>query len=110
MAMTGPALVPVALPARWQLFGESAGGGSVMVLWGGGRPPWLNHDPSVDRLINFTGTGIVAGPDPLKARLDLWRRIFYQPPQDVTVRATPPPTPSLKGRGLRIQGVSAPSP
>ncbi len=43
---------------------------------GGGRPEWPKHDPSVDRVINFTNDGVVVGPDPLKARLDLWAKVL----------------------------------
>jgi len=45
---------------------------------GGGGPLWPRHDPAVDRVIDFTNTGIVVGSDPIKARLDLWRRIWGQ--------------------------------
>lgn len=43
---------------------------------GEGRTEWPRHDPSVDRVIDFTNDGIVVAPDPLKARLDLWRQVF----------------------------------
>ena len=43
---------------------------------GGGRTQWPHHDPAVDKVINFTNTGAVVGPDPLKARLDLWQRVW----------------------------------
>jgi para-nitrobenzyl esterase len=39
-------------------------------------PEWPRHDPSADRVINFTNDGVVVGPDPLKARLDLWKKVF----------------------------------
>jgi para-nitrobenzyl esterase len=45
---------------------------------GNGRPQWPRHDPAVDKLINFTNNGVVVGPDPLKARLDLWRKVWSQ--------------------------------
>jgi para-nitrobenzyl esterase len=45
---------------------------------GAGRPEWPRHDPSVDRVINFTDTGIVVGPDPIKQRLDLWQELWDQ--------------------------------
>jgi para-nitrobenzyl esterase len=41
-----------------------------------GRTPWPRYDPSVDRVLNFTNTGVVVGPDPLKARLDLWQKMW----------------------------------
>jgi para-nitrobenzyl esterase len=43
---------------------------------GEGRPVWPRHDPAVDRILAFTNTGVAVGPDPLKARLDLWRRVW----------------------------------
>jgi para-nitrobenzyl esterase len=43
---------------------------------GGGRPTWPRYDPAADRVINFTNSGAVVGPDPLKARLDLWQRVW----------------------------------
>jgi para-nitrobenzyl esterase len=45
---------------------------------GGGRPEWPRHDPAVDKVINFTNEGVVSGPDPLKARLDLWKKVVNQ--------------------------------
>jgi para-nitrobenzyl esterase len=43
---------------------------------GGGRTRWPRHDRDVDRVINFTNTGVVVGPDPLKPRLDLWQKAW----------------------------------
>lgn len=43
---------------------------------GDGRPHWPRHDPKADRIANFTGAGMVAGPDPLKPRLDLWKAVW----------------------------------
>jgi para-nitrobenzyl esterase len=43
---------------------------------GGDRPEWPPHNPSVDRVIKFTNHGVVAGPDPLKARVDLCKKEF----------------------------------
>ena len=43
---------------------------------GDGRSEWPRHDPALDRVINFTDAGIVVGPDPLKARLDLWQSVW----------------------------------
>jgi hypothetical protein len=34
------------------------------------------YDPAVDRLIHFTNSGVIIGTDPLKARLDLWQRVW----------------------------------
>ena len=33
--------------------------------------------PSIN-VINFTNNGAVVGPDPLKSRLDLWRKVWRQ--------------------------------
>jgi para-nitrobenzyl esterase len=43
---------------------------------GGGRPTWPRHDRMVDRLAHFTNSGMIIGTDPLKARLDLWERLW----------------------------------
>jgi para-nitrobenzyl esterase len=43
---------------------------------GGGRPEWPLYDPSVDRLIHFTNSGVIIGTDPLKPRLDLWEHVW----------------------------------
>jgi para-nitrobenzyl esterase len=47
---------------------------------GADRPEWPRHDPSIDRVIDFTNGGVVVGPDPLKARLDLWERVSARRP------------------------------
>lgn len=58
---------------------------------GGGRPLWPAHDPSVDRLIHFTNSGVILGTDPLKARLDLWRDKWSALPQHSTLAASADP-------------------
>jgi para-nitrobenzyl esterase len=45
---------------------------------GEGRPKWPKHDPSVDRVIDFTNKGVIVGPDPLKPRLDLWKKVWSE--------------------------------
>ena len=45
---------------------------------GDNRPQWPRHDPAVDQVIDFTNTGAVVGPDPLKKRLDLWQKVWSQ--------------------------------
>jgi para-nitrobenzyl esterase len=45
---------------------------------GGNRPQWPRHDPAVDKLIDFTNNGVVVGPDLLRERLDLWRKVWSQ--------------------------------
>jgi para-nitrobenzyl esterase len=41
----------------------------------GRLPNWPRHDPAVDRIIHFTNSGIIVGTDPLRPRLDLWRKV-----------------------------------
>jgi para-nitrobenzyl esterase len=43
---------------------------------GGGRPNWPSYDPAVDRIFLFQSSGVAAGPDPIKPRLDLWQRVW----------------------------------
>ena len=43
---------------------------------GDARPEWPQHGPALNRVINFTNTGVVVGPDPLKPRLDLWQKVL----------------------------------
>ena len=43
---------------------------------GDGRPEWPRHDPASNKVINFTNNGVVVGPDPLKARLDVWKKVL----------------------------------
>jgi para-nitrobenzyl esterase len=45
---------------------------------GRGRPMWPRHDPTVDRLLHFTNSGVIVGTDPLKQRLDLWEKVWSQ--------------------------------
>ena len=58
--------------AYWVAFGKTGDPN------GGGRPEWPRHDPSMDRVINFTNDGAIVGPDPLKARLDLWQKVLEE--------------------------------
>jgi para-nitrobenzyl esterase len=46
---------------------------------GGERPQWRKHDLAVDRVLQFTNSGITVGTDPLKMRLDLWAKVWNQP-------------------------------
>lgn len=41
---------------------------------GGGRTEWPSYDPATDRIMHFTSTGAIAGTDPFKPRLDLWKQ------------------------------------
>jgi para-nitrobenzyl esterase len=43
---------------------------------GEGRPEWPRYDPNARGVLNFTNTGVTAGPDPLKERLDLWQAVW----------------------------------
>jgi para-nitrobenzyl esterase len=45
---------------------------------GGGRPQWPRHDAKSDRIIDFANRGVVVRPDPLRARLDLWQRVWQE--------------------------------
>ena len=45
---------------------------------GRGRPAWPRYNPATGEVLNITNTGVACGPDPLKARLDLWRAIWEQ--------------------------------
>ncbi len=44
-----------------------------------GLPKWETQNPQTDFLMNFTNTGIVAGPDPWKARLDVAQTLAEEP-------------------------------
>jgi para-nitrobenzyl esterase len=56
--------------AYWVSFGKTADPN------GDARPEWPQHDPGVDKVIDFTNTGVVVGPDPIKARIDLWQKVL----------------------------------
>lgn len=56
--------------AYWVKFGQTGDPN------GEARPLWPRYDPAVDRIIHFTNSGIIVGTDPLKARLDLWERVW----------------------------------
>ena len=43
---------------------------------GAGLPDWPRYDPATRNVLDFTNTGVTAGPDPLKARLDLWQSVW----------------------------------
>jgi para-nitrobenzyl esterase len=45
---------------------------------GGGRPAWPRYDPARGDVLKLTNAGVAFGPDPLKARLDLWRAVWDQ--------------------------------
>jgi para-nitrobenzyl esterase len=47
---------------------------------GGSRPLWPRHYQAADKIVNFTNTGLVVGPDPLKVRLDLWETVWSSRP------------------------------
>ena len=41
-------------------------------------PEWPRYDPVAKDVLDFTNTGVTVGPDPLRARLDLWESVFEQ--------------------------------
>ena len=43
---------------------------------GAGLPEWPRYDPAMGHVLDFATTGVAAGPDPLKARLDLWAALW----------------------------------
>jgi len=43
-----------------------------------GLPPWPVYEPKTDAIMDFTQSGPVGGPDPLRARLDLIEGISAQ--------------------------------
>ncbi|MCX5613025.1 carboxylesterase family protein [Streptomyces sp. NBC_00047] len=43
---------------------------------GAGLPEWPRYDPATGNVMDFANTGAAAGPDPLKARLDLWQSVW----------------------------------
>lgn len=59
--------------AYWVAFGKTGDPN------GAGRPQWPRYQPGVDTIINFTNGGVTVGPDPIKARLDLWEKFWTQP-------------------------------
>jgi para-nitrobenzyl esterase len=56
--------------AYWVQFGKAGDPN------GDGRPVWPRYDPNLDRILHFTNSGVIVGTDPLKARLDLWKRVW----------------------------------
>ncbi len=78
--------IPAALVGDKVTAADKAMGALVSAYWvsfaktgdpnGDGRTAWPRYDPSADRTMNFTNTGVVVGPDPLKARLDLWQKVW----------------------------------
>lgn len=61
--------------AYWVAFGKAGDPN-------GRGPQWPRHEPGVNKITNFTDTGVVVEPDPLKARLDLWQRVWATNQQD----------------------------
>ncbi|HVT96191.1 MAG TPA: hypothetical protein VHE33_01710, partial [Acidobacteriaceae bacterium] len=46
---------------------------------GAGLPNWPKYSGASDALMDFTNNGPVAGPDPLKQRLDLAEQLATKP-------------------------------
>jgi carboxylesterase type B len=73
-------------PKQVTIFGEFAGGGSVLAhlaspMSRGLFARAILHSPGtpgarVDRLFHFTNSGLIVGTDPLKPRLDLWQGVW----------------------------------
>jgi para-nitrobenzyl esterase len=42
------------------------------------RPEWPRFDRKAKDVLDFTDSGVTVGPDPLKARLDLWQSVWEQ--------------------------------
>jgi len=59
--------------AYWVSFAKT---GSPSVA---GLPKWETQNPQTDFIMNFTNTGLVAGPDPWKPRLDLIEALAAEP-------------------------------
>ncbi len=78
--------IPAALVGDKVTAADKATGAVVSAYWvsfaktgdpnGGERTAWPRYDPGNDRVMNFTNAGVVVGPDPLKARLDLWQKVW----------------------------------
>ena len=56
--------------AYWTAFGKTGDPD------GANRPVWPQYQPGVDTILNFTNNGVVVGPDPIKAHLDLWQKVW----------------------------------
>ena len=71
---------------------------------GGGRPVWPRHDPAVDRILQFTNSGVIVGADPLKPRLDLWQRKWDTAQTGATPTVKPPAgVPVTVGNFIRAE-------
>jgi para-nitrobenzyl esterase len=42
---------------------------------GSGLVNWPRYDPAAEAVLNFSNEGVTVGPDPLRQRLDLWRKV-----------------------------------
>jgi len=56
--------------AYWVSFGKTGDPN------GGGRPQWPKYRPGSDQIINFTNRGVEVQADPIKARLDIWEKVW----------------------------------
>jgi para-nitrobenzyl esterase len=79
-ARYGAALTPAdaaaakAAHAYWIAFAKTG------VPSAAGLPAWPGYQAASDQLLDFSNTGPVVGPDPLKARLDLVESTVATPP------------------------------
>ncbi|MDI3290172.1 carboxylesterase family protein [Polyangium sp. 15x6] len=65
------------LSSYWVAFAKTGNPNSA------GRLVWQTYDPRRRDVLNFTNDGVVFGPDPLRARLDLWKGVFQDTPAAV---------------------------
>ena len=78
--------VPAALVGDKVTAADKAMGALVSAYWisfaktgnpnGDGRQQWPRYDVATNKLINFTNAGVIVQPDPIKARLDLWQKVW----------------------------------
>jgi para-nitrobenzyl esterase len=63
-------LMALVASGYWTQFGKTGNPN------GGGRPEWPRYDPTVDRIVHFTNSGVIVGTDPLESRLDLVKSVY----------------------------------
>lgn len=67
-------------------------------------PLWPKHDPTTDRVLHFTNSGVIVGTDPLNERLDLWQRLWTQADRQGSPHRSNLNLPSVK---FRFQSAAA---
>jgi len=78
--------LPAALLGDQATPGDIAMGNTMSAYWtafvrtgdpnGADRPAWPRYDTASNQVLNFTNDGVLVGPDPLQARLDLWQAVW----------------------------------